>query len=144
MSIITDMFRRLGMDAARGPLQDDRAVAIGRAMAEKGQDLEYPDITTLIRLAILPRHKANPSWERLDGAYDAPGRAIAWFTWNDVRYGVFSDTHFSALMAAHAWIEGHPGKDPLVRKASAHGVGHLTFRTEIKLADIAAVHIQSG
>jgi hypothetical protein len=92
---------------------------------------------------VLPRHAEHPEWERLDGAYEVPGRMVASFERNGTRYGVWGDTQFAPLILASEWLHEHPDEDPLLIQSSSGGAGRLQLRPEIGWKDKKAVHIES-
>ena len=103
----------------------------------------FRDIRDLLDRFILPRHAAHPDWERIDGAYGVPGRLVASFERNGMRYGVRGDTHFAPLILMSEWLSEHPDEDPLIVQPSSGGAGRLQLRPEIGWKDNKAVHIES-
>jgi ABC-type transport system substrate-binding protein len=112
--------------------------------AESSQPGQYENFAQLLERFVLPRHAANPGWDRLDGAYGVPGRPLAWFDWNGTRYGINGETHFAPLLLASEWMREHPDKDPLVVQATKGKAGRVTLRPEVGWTDLKAVRIETG
>jgi len=105
---------------------------------------EYSDFPALLERFVMPLAQAHPHWERLDGAQGVPGQIIAWFYWNNVRYGLGGETHIQALLQAREWMMKHPEADPLVVRHTRSGAGRLTLRPEIGWKNEKAIRIETG
>ncbi|WP_424135263.1 hypothetical protein [Roseomonas chloroacetimidivorans] len=103
----------------------------------------YSDFASLLQHYVLPLARAHPGWERVDGAYDVPGRTMAWFTWNGTRYALNGETQFAPLLKAQEWMQTHPGEDPLLVRPGPGPTGRLALRSEIGWKDAKAVRIET-
>lgn len=116
--------RRRGSDALDGFSDVDE---------DEGQETgprAFTDFGDVLRRYVLPQRAAHPDWDRLDGAVEVPGQPLVSFDRGPTRYVINGATRFEPLLAAHAWMEAHPGEDPL-EVAQGDKVGRLRLRRAI-------------
>ncbi|WP_426958847.1 hypothetical protein [Muricoccus radiodurans] len=103
----------------------------------------YPNFAAVLEGFVLPLAAARPGWDRLDGAYDVPGRALARFDRNGTVYAINGETRFEPLLLAHAWMAEHPGEDALMVQPSKGEAGRLMLRPEVGWTDARSVRIET-
>jgi hypothetical protein len=103
-----------------------------------------PDFRAFLDRVALPRQRAHPDWERLDGAMGVTGKTIAMFDRNGVAYAVNGETTFAALRSLDAWMQANPGEDPFVTVPGRGAAGRLAARPEVGWTDRKGLRIETG
>ncbi|WP_159347682.1 hypothetical protein [Roseomonas harenae] len=119
------------------------------AETEDGGDADLrpgilPGFRAFLDHVALPRQRAHPDWERLDGAMGVKGKTIAMFDRNGVAYAVNGETSFAALNALDTWMRANPGEDPFVTVPGRGAAGRLAARPEVGWTDRKELRIETG